>query len=53
MTTAITRTTHRLASIDDLWRRADVPVAWLVQLAEANAMNESMGLARRGKRYGR
>jgi error-prone DNA polymerase len=35
-------------SIDDLWRRADVPVASLVQLAEADAMNESLGLARRG-----
>jgi error-prone DNA polymerase len=34
-------------SIDDLWRRADVPVASLVQLAEADAMNESLGLARR------
>jgi error-prone DNA polymerase len=34
-------------SIDDLWRRADVPVASLVQLAEADAMRESLGLARR------
>ena len=34
-------------SVDDLWRRADVPVASLVQLAEADAMNESLGLARR------
>jgi error-prone DNA polymerase len=34
-------------SVDDLWRRSDVPVALLVQLAEANAMNESLGLARR------
>jgi len=34
-------------SIDDLWRRADVPVSSLVQLAEADAMNESLGLARR------
>jgi error-prone DNA polymerase len=34
-------------SVDDLWRRADVPVAALVQLAEADAMNESLGLARR------
>jgi error-prone DNA polymerase len=34
-------------SVDDIWRRADVPVASLVQLAEADAMNESLGLARR------
>ncbi len=34
-------------SVDDLWRRCDVPVACLVQLAEADAMNESLGLARR------
>jgi error-prone DNA polymerase len=34
-------------SVDDLWRRADVPVSSLVQLAEADAMNESLGLARR------
>ncbi len=34
-------------SVDDLWRRADVPVASLVLLAEADAMNESLGLARR------
>ena len=33
--------------VDDLWRRSDVPVASLVQLAEADAMNESLGLARR------
>jgi error-prone DNA polymerase len=34
-------------SVDDLWRRADVPVASLVQLAAADAMKESLGLARR------
>jgi error-prone DNA polymerase len=34
-------------SVDDLWRRADVPVSSLVQLAEADAMNESLGLPRR------
>ena len=34
-------------SVDDIWRRADVPVASLVQLAEADAMNESIGLTRR------
>ena len=33
--------------IDDLWRRSDVPVASLVQLAEADAMHESLRLARR------
>jgi error-prone DNA polymerase len=34
-------------SIDDLWRRAKVPVSSLVELADADAMNESLGLARR------
>jgi error-prone DNA polymerase len=34
-------------SIDDLWRRSDVPVVSLVQLAEADAMNESLRLVRR------
>jgi error-prone DNA polymerase len=34
-------------SVDDPWRRANVPVASLVQLAEADALNESLGLARR------
>jgi error-prone DNA polymerase len=34
-------------SVDDLWRRAGAPVASLVQLAEADAMNESLGMARR------
>jgi error-prone DNA polymerase len=34
-------------SVDDLWRRADVQVASPVQLAEADAMNESLELARR------
>ena len=34
-------------SVDDLWRRANVPVASLVQLAAADAMKESLGLARR------
>jgi error-prone DNA polymerase len=32
---------------DGLWRRSDVPVDSLVQLAEADAMNESLGLDRR------
>jgi error-prone DNA polymerase len=35
------RADDSFSSIDDLWRRADVPVASLVQLAEADAMNES------------
>jgi error-prone DNA polymerase len=34
-------------SVDDLWRRSDVSVASLIELAEADAMNESLGLARR------
>ena len=35
------------ASVDDLWRRAGVPSAALVQLAEADAFRPSLGLARR------
>jgi error-prone DNA polymerase len=34
-------------SIDDLWRRAGVPSASLVQLAEADAFRPAMALARR------
>jgi error-prone DNA polymerase len=34
-------------SIDDLWRRAGVPAAALVQLAEADAFRASLKLARR------
>ena len=34
-------------SVDDLWRRAKVPVSSLVELADADAMKESLGLARR------
>ena len=34
-------------SIDDLWRRAGVPAASLVQLAEADAFRPSLKLARR------
>ena len=34
-------------SVDDLWRRAGVPVASLVQIAEADAMKTFSGLARR------
>ncbi len=35
------------ASVDDLWRRAGVPAAALVQLAEADAFRPSLKLARR------
>ena len=35
------------ASVDDLWRRAGVPVASLVQIASADGFQESLGLARR------
>lgn len=41
------RANRPFESVDDLWRRADIPVASLVQLAKADAMNESLGLARR------
>jgi error-prone DNA polymerase len=41
------RASEPFVSIDDLWRRSDVPVASLVQLAKADAMNESLGLTRR------
>jgi error-prone DNA polymerase len=34
------------SSVDDLWRRAKVPVSSLVELADADAMRESLGLAR-------
>jgi error-prone DNA polymerase len=36
-----------VASIDDLWRRAGVPSASLVQIAEADAFQPSLRLARR------
>jgi error-prone DNA polymerase len=35
------------SSIDDLWRRAKVPVPSLVELADADAMKEAFGLPRR------
>jgi len=35
------------ASVDDLWRRAGIPAAALVDLAEADAFRPSLGLARR------
>jgi error-prone DNA polymerase len=34
-------------SVDDLWRRAGIPSAALVELAEADAFRSSLGLARR------
>jgi len=42
-----TRADQTFASIDDLWRRAGVPSAALVQLAEADAFRPALGLARR------
>lgn len=41
------RADQPFASIDDLWRRAGVPSAVLVQLAEADAFRPALGLARR------
>ncbi len=41
------RADHSFVSVDDLWRRAGVPVAALVQLAEADAFQPSLKLARR------
>lgn len=35
------------ASVDDLWRRAAIPAAALVELAEADAFRPTLGLARR------
>ncbi|BCH27818.1 error-prone DNA polymerase [Mesorhizobium sp. L-8-3] len=42
-----TRADQPFASVDDLWRRAGVPQASLVQLAEADAFRPALGLARR------
>jgi error-prone DNA polymerase len=41
------RADQPFASVDDLWRRAGVPSASLVQLAEADAFQPSLRLARR------
>jgi error-prone DNA polymerase len=41
------RADQPFASIDDLWRRAGVPAASLVQIAEADAFLPSLKLARR------
>jgi error-prone DNA polymerase len=42
-----TRADEPFASIDDLWRRAGIPVTALLQLAEADAFRSSLKLARR------
>src|ERR1700726_2568204 len=41
------RADQPFASVDDLWRRAGVPSASLVQIAEADAFRPSLRLARR------
>jgi error-prone DNA polymerase len=41
------RADRAFASVDDLWRRAGVPAASLVKIAEADGFRPSMGLARR------
>ena len=41
------RADQPFASVDDLWRRASVPQAALVRLAEADAFRPAFGLARR------
>lgn len=41
------REDHPFASVDDLWRRAGIPAAALVELAEADAFRPALGLARR------
>lgn len=41
------RADQRFASVDDLWQRAGVPQASLVQLAEADAVRPAFGLSRR------
>jgi error-prone DNA polymerase len=41
------RADQSFQSIDDVWRRAGVPSASLVQLAEGDAFRPSLGLARR------
>ena len=46
-TIVATRADRAFLSIDDLWRRAGVPAASLVQLAEADAFWSAMGLSRR------
>lgn len=43
----VVRDERPFETVDDLWRRAGVPAASLVQLAEADAFQPSLGLARR------
>ena len=42
-----TRSGERFVSIDDLWRRTSVSTSSLVELAEADGFQPSLGLARR------
>lgn len=44
---AAARADQPFTSVDDLWRRATVPVIALTQAAEADAFRPSLGLARR------
>ncbi|MBY3060364.1 error-prone DNA polymerase [Rhizobium leguminosarum] len=41
------RANEKFTSIDDLWRRARVPVSTLTQIAEADGFQPALGLARR------
>ncbi|MBP0617564.1 error-prone DNA polymerase [Jiella sp. KSK16Y-1] len=41
------RAADPFASVEDLWRRAGVPVAALTRLAEADAFKDDLGLSRR------
>ena len=41
------RADQPFASVDDLWRRASVPTASLIQLAKADAFGPALGFARR------
>lgn len=43
----MTRCDRPFTSIDDMWRRADVPITALVRLAEADAFNEALKVSRR------
>lgn len=45
--TVAARADRPFLSIDDLWRRAGVPAAVLVQLADADSFRPALGLARR------
>nr|WP_314088668.1 error-prone DNA polymerase [uncultured Shinella sp.] len=41
------RSASLFVSVDDLWRRSELPAATLVEFAEADAFRPSLGLARR------